>query len=305
MNAVDIKELSHVYTNSKVLHSLSFQVSQSEIFGILGPNGSGKSTLLKILATLLHPTYATHVLIFGEELRTAMQKTRQKMGVVFQKPSLDKKLSVFENLKFQGMIYGFSGNTLLNKIHKLLDAFDLKDRSDDLVEELSGGLQRRVEIAKALIHSPKLLLLDEPTTGLDPSIRKDLWKYLKLLKESDVTCLISTHIMEDADQCDELLILDQGHLLALNTPHNLKKSHEHNVLILQTSDADNIALFIRDKFDLKPTFIDSYLHIETKEAENVLTTVLEAFPNKLSMARISEYSLEDVFVRLTGHRWKT
>ena len=222
---------------------------------------------------------------------------------MFQKPSLDKKLSVYENLKFQGLIYGLSGDTLHNKIVDLLEFFSLKDRYNDFVEGLSGGFCRRVEIAKALIHDPKLLILDEPTTGLDPSIRKEFWQYLKKLKSKNVTCLVSTHIMEDAEQCDEILILDQGHKLSQATPSNLKKSHEAHILILQASDVEDISLYIRDKFDKKAVFIDSYLHVECMNAEEILKSLLENFPGKISFARISQYSLEDVFVKLTGRTW--
>ncbi len=221
---ISVANISHRYGERLALDQLSFEVHRSEIFGLLGPNGGGKTTLFRLLSTLL-PLQSGSANVVGFDLATQSQQIRTLIGVTFQSPSLDGKLTVQENLKHQAHLYGISGAPMRERIENALQHLGLTDRKHDLAESLSGGLKRRVEIAKGLLHAPQVLLLDEPSTGLDPGARHDLWKYLKQLQREDgVTILITTHLMEEAEQCDRLGILHQGELVALGTPDELRAS---------------------------------------------------------------------------------
>src|SRR5271156_2737536 len=214
--------LTHNYGERLALDQLSFEVKAGELFGLLGPNGSGKTTLFRILSTLMTPT-GGNASIQGFDVAREPNKVRQQIGIVFQARSVDIKLTVAENLKHQGNLYGLSGKFLKSRIDDVLNRVGLLDRKGDFVETLSGGMQRRVELAKGLIHSPSVLLLDEPSTGLDPGARRDLWQYLEMLRdEENVAILVTTHLMEEAEHCDRLAILNEGKLVALGSPFDLK-----------------------------------------------------------------------------------
>ena len=217
-----LDHLTHNYGTRVALKNLSFRVEPGEIFGLLGPNGSGKTTLFRILSTLMVPT-GGHARIAGFDVTTEPNRVRQSTGIVFQARSVDIKLTVAENLMHQGHLYGLSGARLQQRSREVLARVGLTDRAKDMVETLSGGQQRRVELAKGLIHSPAVLLLDEPSTGLDPGARRDLWQYLRVLcDEHGVSVLVTTHLMEEAEHCDRLAILNYGELVAFGTPSALK-----------------------------------------------------------------------------------
>ena len=221
-NHITVENLTHTYDTRCALDHVNFSVYRGEVFGFLGPNGSGKTTLFKILSTLITPTSGV-INVFGHDIHTEQKSIRKLLGVVFQRPALDVKLTVIENLRHQGHLYGLRGRQLNHRINELLIQFDLNDRKKDLVEELSGGLQRRVEIAKALLHSPQVLLLDEPSSGLDIGVRRQLSEYLSILAENeDISILLTTHLMDEADECSRVAILDDGRLVALGTPDELK-----------------------------------------------------------------------------------
>src|SRR4030095_1309556 len=223
--AVEIQSLSLTYpparrggTGRDALRNVSFNVHQGEIFGLLGPNGGGKTTLFKILSTLLKPSSGS-ARIGGLDTRTESHEIRKHLGIAFQFPRLDKKLTAEENLRHQGHLYGIRGKTLTDRMKEMLRWVNLEDRSRDLVETLSGGMCRRVELAKALLPRPRVLLLDEPSTGLDPGARRDLWAQLKLLRdERNVTVLLSTHLTEEAADCDRLVLLHEGEGGAVGAP---------------------------------------------------------------------------------------
>src|SRR3989338_4259197 len=197
INAVEVRNLSYSYGSRLALNQVSLSVGEGEVFGLLGPNGGGKTTLFRILSTLT-PIFHGKIFVFGKDLPSDIVRVRKMIGVVFQAPSLDKKLTVRENMLHQGHLYGLFGKELTLRINEMLERVHLKDRDGDLIEKLSGGLQRRVEVAKALLHRPKLLLLDEPTVGLDPGARKDLWDYLQNLRKNEgTTILLTTHLMEE------------------------------------------------------------------------------------------------------------
>ena len=301
--AIVIEKLSYRYGERKALNEVSFSVTKGEIFGLLGANGGGKTTLFRILSTLFQAAEGRSS-IAGMDLREQSANVRQNIGVVFQAPSLDKKLTVFENLRHQGHLYGLSGSSLNHRIEEMLTKVRLSDRANEWVEKLSGGLQRRAEVAKALLHQPKVLLLDEPSTGLDPGARKDLWDYLMELKQKEgTTILVTTHLMEEAERCDRLGILDQGKLLALDTPQNLRSKIGGDVIIAQSSNPQALADQIKSKFGGEPTVLDNTVRLEQAKGHEFIAKLIEAFPGQIDSISVGRPTLEDVFIRLTGHRF--
>lgn len=307
--AVQIGDLRHDYPPRKrggalspALRGVTFSVEPGELFGVLGPNGGGKTTLFKILSTALRPTGGQAILL-NHDVCVSPDRVREKIGVVFQSPSLDKKLSVLENLIHQGRLYGLRGASLLERAMDLLERLGVADRSSDTVETLSGGLQRRVEIAKGLLHSPALLLLDEPTTGLDPGARKDVWTYLGTLTKQGVTVLVTTHLMEEAERCHRLALLDKGLLAALGTPSRLKEEIRGDVVTVTTSDPARLIEGVRLKFGLTATEMDGAVRIEREEGHRFVPQLVEAFPGLIETVQVGKPTLEDVFVLHTGHRF--
>lgn len=307
--AVQIEGLRHDYPPRKrggppvpALRGVSFSVESGELFGILGPNGGGKTTLFKILSTALRPTGGQAVLL-NHDVCVSPDRVREKIGVVFQSPSLDKKLSVLENLIHQGRLYGLRGANLFARAMDLLERLGVADRASDTVETLSGGLQRRVEIAKGLLHSPALLLLDEPTTGLDPGARKDVWTYLATLTKQGVTVLVTTHLMEEAERCGRLALLDKGLLAALGTPAQLKKEIRGDVVTVTTADPARLIEGVRMNFGLTATEMDGAVRIEREEGHRFVPQLVEAFPGLIETVQVGKPTLEDVFVLHTGHRF--
>src|SRR2546421_7257120 len=208
---LEISGLSHSYGDRAALTDLNLSIDRGEIFGFLGPNGSGKTTLFRILSTLL-PIQPGHVAIAGLDLATHRDEIRRQIGVVFQAPSLDKQLTAAENLRHQGHLYGLGGADLEKRIDEMLARVGLSERPREYVSTFSGGMRRRVELAKGLLHRPRVLLLDEPSTGLDPGARIDLWRYLREIQSQGVTVLVTTHLMEEAEHCSRLAIIDGGRL---------------------------------------------------------------------------------------------
>lgn len=301
--AIEIRRLSHRYGDRQALRDVEFSVNAGEIFGLLGPNGGGKTTLFRILSTLL-PVQSGSVEVLGYNVTTSPAAVRRNIGVTFQSPSLDGKLTVRENLRHQAYLYGLSGNVMQARIDLLLQRLGIADRASDRADSLSGGLKRRVEIAKGLLHSPRVLLLDEPSTGLDPGARHDLWRYLHQLRgEEQVTVLVTTHLMEEAERCDRLGILDQGKLVALDTPESLRASVGGDCLTIQTEHPEPLAAKIRERFGVEPKKIGSVLRLERDRGHELLRELVEAFPDEVSSVALGKPTLEDVFIDRTGHRF--
>jgi ABC-2 type transport system ATP-binding protein len=303
-----LANLSHNYGSRLALDHLSFDVRPAEIFGLLGPNGSGKTTLFRILSTLMVPT-GGNAYIQGFDAAREPNKVRQQVGIVFQARSLDIKLTVAENMKHQGHLYGLTGADLKRRIHEVLARVGLIDRAKDAVETLSGGMQRRVELAKGLIHSPSILLLDEPSTGLDPGARRDVWQYLRMLRDEEgVTVLVTTHLMEEAEHCDRLAILNEGKLVALGSPFDLKSQIGGDVVTFETASAANaeaLALKIASRFIVSPAVLGNTVRLEREQGHKFVTDVVEAFPGMVEGISVAKPSLEDVFIQRTGHRFWT
>src|SRR5271170_1597458 len=305
---IALKALSHNYGSRLALDHLTFDVQPAEIFGLLGPNGSGKTTLFRILSTLMVPT-GGHAYIQNFDAAREPNRVRQQIGIVFQARSLDLKLTVAENLKHQGHLYGLKGTQLKRRIEEVLSRVGLLDRAKDSVETLSGGMQRRVELAKGLIHSPAILLLDEPTTGLDPGARRDLWQYLQTLRDEEgVAVLVTTHLMEEAEHCDRLAILNEGKLVALGSPVELKSQIGGDVILFETQTPDTaqaLSLQLSQRFGVEATVFGNSVRLEHAQGHRFVAPAVEAFPGIIEAVSVSKPSLEDVFIRRTGHRFWT
>jgi ABC-2 type transport system ATP-binding protein len=301
--AVEVEDLRHLYGSRQALAGVSFRVSRGEIFGFLGPNGGGKTTLFKILSTLMPATGGT-VRVLGRDLAREARAVRMRLGVVFQRPSLDPKLTVAENLRHHGHLYGLSGGALRNQAQGMLARLGLADRAADLVETLSGGLQRRTELAKGLLHRPDLLLLDEPSTGLDPGARRDFMAYLhKLRAEDGVTVLLTTHFIEEAERCDRVGIPQQGRLVATGTPEELKRRIGGDVVVVRAKDPEGLRRKIRDRFGAEPALVEGTLRLERPRGHEFARELVEAFSGEVQGVTFGKPTLEDVFIHLTGHRF--
>ena len=301
MFPIEVENLSYAYGTRRALADVTFSISQGEVFGFLGPNGSGKTTLFKILSTLI-PADPTAVNILGYDLGSGLQSIRQYLGVVFQHPSLDLKLTVTENLRHHGHLYGLRGKVLKQRIQEALDQFELTDRASECVETLSGGLQRRVELAKATLHKPKLLLLDEPSTGLDPGARRNFRAYLADLRET--TVVLTTHILDDAEACNRVGILNEGKLVALGTPDELKRQVSGDIVIVDSPVSEQLAPKIRQQFGYVIDSIEGTLRIECHSGHEVVRDVVAAFPSEIRSVRFTKPNLEDVFIKLTGRHFE-
>jgi ABC-2 type transport system ATP-binding protein len=299
--AVEARGVEYAYRNRKGVHQalagLSFQVAPGEIYGFLGPNGGGKTTLFRILATLARPQ-AGEVRVFGMDDPSAV---RRLLGVVFQNPSLDIHLTVRENLLHQGHLYGLRGKDLETRIDAAVERFGLAERRDQKALELSGGLRRRVEIAKSLLHKPRLLLLDEPSTGLDPGARRDLWSTLEGLRQEGVTVLLTTHFMEEGDRCDRLALIDRGALIAEGSPAVLKEEIGGDVVTLTGPDPDGLVRDLAARFpELAPEVRDGAVRLERDRGHELVARLIEALPGRVDAVTVARPTLEDVFLHRTG-----
>ncbi len=302
--AVEVSSLVFRYGERTALDKVSFSVEQGEIFGLLGPNGGGKTTLFRILSTLLTPAEGSARVSSFDVSRQPLA-VRKTIGVVFQNQSLDRRLTASENLIHQGHLYGLRGEALQNRINSLLERLGLEDRRNDAVDTLSGGLKRRVELAKGLIHNPELLLLDEPSTGVDPGARLDFWEYIQLLRRQEgITVLLTTHLLEEADKCDRLAILDKGRLVAEGTPRELKEQIGGDVVVILSSrDSHKLSSDISQQFDLEPTIVNGSVRFEHPQGAELVARLMQALPEQIDSVMVSHPTLEDFFIRVTGHRF--
>jgi ABC-2 type transport system ATP-binding protein len=301
---ISVQNLVHRYENRTALNGISFDVRPAELFGLLGPNGSGKTTLFRILSTLMVPT-GGRALVMGCDAAEHPASLRRQIGVVFQAASVDPKLTAHENLWHQGHLYGLRGAALKTRVAEILGRVGLADRAKERVETFSGGMQRRIELAKGLLHRPGVLLLDEPSTGLDPGARRDLWQYLQMLRdEEQVSVLVTTHLMEEAERCDRLAILNEGNLVALGTPAELKSEIGGDVILLDAAhDASLLAEHIRLRFHVETTVMANQVRIEQEDGHRFVPDLVEAFPGEIQAISVSKPALEDVFIHRTGHKF--
>jgi ABC-2 type transport system ATP-binding protein len=299
---VEVEGLAYRYGEREALEGVSFDVGSGELFGLLGPNGGGKTTLLQILATLRRPTRGS-ARVAGIDVVEYPDAARRRLGVVFQHPALDIQLTPAENLWHQGHLYGLAGPDLAGRSAELLDRLGVADRAGDRVKTLSGGLRRRVELAKGLLHRPSVLLLDEPTVGLDPGGRRVLWEYARTLRQEGIAIVVTTHLMEEAEECDRVGILDRGKLVALDTPAGLKAEIRGDVVSLASGDPEGLATAIRGRFGSEVSVVDGTVRIERRDGAELVPRLAEAFPGVIRSITVGKPTLEDVFVQRTGHRF--
>jgi ABC-2 type transport system ATP-binding protein len=301
--AIGISGVEHRYGSRQALADLSFGIQDGELFAVLGPNGGGKTTLFRLLSTLI-PLQTGRANILGHDLTSEPAAIRHLIGVVFQAPSLDRKLTVAENIRLQAALYGLRGLALEKRLDDLLSHFALSDRKHELTEKLSGGLRRRVELAKGLIHSPRLLLLDEPSTGLDPAARSDLWQYLRQLKTSQgTTIVLTTHYLDEAEGADRLAILNEGRLVALGTPDDLRSQVGGDSITIETREPDVLAGKIQQSMGQTARIVDDAVRLEVPSGHTWIARLIEQFPGEISSIRLGRPTLEDVFIAKTGHRF--
>ena len=297
---VQLESLGHRYGSRLALTEVTFNVRSASLFALLGPNGCGKTTLFKILTTLLTPTSGA-AYVGGANVVTQRRRVLERIGVVFQKPALDSKLTVLENLIHQGQLYGLSGRSLKTRSLGLLERFGIADRAHERIETLSGGLQRRVELAKGLLHKPDLLILDEPSTGLDPGARLAFMRFLAELRDLDgVTCLLTTHLMDEADRCDVVAVLDEGRLVALDTPEALKNTVGGDVVTIGTMEPDALSDRVTERFGVTTTVVDGVVRVERERGHEFVPQLIEAFPGEVDSVTVGKPTLDDVFMRFTG-----
>lgn len=301
--AIRVSRLVHHYGSRQALADVSLQVEQGEIFAFLGPNGGGKTTLFRLLSTLI-PIQAGTIEILGFDVARQPAEVRRRIGVVFQAPSLDKKLTVAENLWQHAHLFGLAGAALANRQQEMLERLGLTARARERVETLSGGLRRRVELAKGMLPRPRLLLLDEPSTGLDPGARSDLWDYLREIRVTDqVTVVLTTHLLEEAEKADRLAIMHEGSLVALDTPERLRATVGGDTLSIESDDAASLAAAIGERFGSRPAVVDGVVRWEQPDGHQWVARLVEAFPGRVQSITLSKPTLEDVFVARTGHRF--
>ncbi|MGO9095177.1 MAG: ATP-binding cassette domain-containing protein [Bryobacteraceae bacterium] len=298
---VETEDLVVEYGARSALAGVSMEVREREIFGVLGPNGGGKSTLFKVLSTMLEPTRG-RARVAGFDVEREATEVRRRIGVVFQSQSLDRKLTVDENLRGQGHLYGLWGAALAERMEEVVRRLGLGERRNELVQALSGGLRRRVEIAKGLLHRPAVLLMDEPSAGLDPGARRELWRYVAELRETQgVTVLLTTHLLEEAEGCDRLALLHEGKLVAAGTPAELKSKIGGDVVVLEVGDA---AAGMRERLEARwgvcATEMNGSLRVEIGNGHRFITEVVEAFPGAIQSVALHKPTLEDVFLDETG-----
>jgi ABC-2 type transport system ATP-binding protein len=301
--AIEISDLAYRYGQHEAISGLALEVVEGEILALLGPNGSGKTTLFRLLSTLI-PLQEGNVRILGSDLRHQPEAIRALLGVVFQAPSVDKKLTVRENALCHGRLYGLAGSVLSNRANEMLSRFRLSDRLRDRVETLSGGLRRRVELAMGMLHQPRMLLLDEPSTGLDPGARSDLWQYLQQVRsEQGVTVVLTTHLLEEAERADRIAIMHCGRIVALGTPADLQSSIGGDTLTIRTSDPAALADAVKSRSQLAPVVVDGAVRLELPNGHEWVPQLVGAFRDRIDAITLGKPTLEDVFIHVTGHKF--
>ena len=297
---IEVQNIHKSFGAIEAVRGVSFDVSGGEIFGFLGPNGAGKSTTINILCTLLKPDQGTAVLA-GHDVVERPADVRASIGIVFQDPSLDERLSAMENLNFHALVYSVPKVERSARIKHVLDMVELWGRRDDVVRTFSGGMKRRLEIARGLLHHPRVLFLDEPTLGLDPQTRNRIWEYIRELRiKQNITIFLTTHYMDEAENCDRIAVIDHGRIIALDTPDNLKAMVGGDVVTLTSGEIERVKTEIAEHFTLEPIARDSKLIMEVPDGESFLPRLIKAVDVPIDSISVRRPTLDDVFLKLTG-----
>jgi ABC-2 type transport system ATP-binding protein len=300
MSIIKVENLSRQFGAISAVKDVSFEVDEGTIFGFLGPNGAGKTTTINILCTLLSPS-SGRTFISGYDCKKEPSAVRKSIGIVFQDTTLDKDLSAYENLLFHAYLYNVKRPEMKSRIHDALNFLDLYDRKDDLVKTFSGGMKRRLEVARGLIHKPKVLFLDEPTLGLDPQSRAHLWEFIvKLPQKHNVTIFMTTHYMEEAEVCNRIAIIDNGEIIARGTPTELKKTVGGDVIYIKTSDNTKAGPEIEKLFSVSVSEKNGELYLTVPRGDAFIPKIIRTIGERVLSVRLQRPTLNDVFLKLTG-----
>lgn len=298
--AVEAQVLSRRFGEVVAVDGISFAVSPGEVFGLLGPNGAGKTTTISMLTTLLRPTTG-RALVAGHDCARSPDLVRRAIGVVFQEPTLDERLTARENLDFHAALYGIGRATRQVRVSDALHLAELEGRAHDRVERFSGGMRRRLEIARGLLHGPAVLFLDEPTVGLDPQTRRSIWERILALRgQHNLTVVMTTHYMEEAEWCDRIAVIDRGRIVALETPTALKRSAGRDLVDLRAANPEELLAFLAAA-DLSARRCDGSVQVEVADGDRFVPWLLHRYRGGVEALSVRRPTLDDVFVRLTGH----
>ena len=282
--------------------NVSFEVGEGEVFGFLGPNGAGKTTTISMLCTLLRPTSGSAA-IGGHDITNDPGGVRRKIGIVFQDSTVDERLTARENLVFHGDLFGMTKKYVRPRAEQLLDRVGLLERANDTVITFSGGMRRRLEVARGLMHWPSVLFLDEPTVGLDPQTRRSIWSYARSLRDTEgVTIFLTTHYMDEAEACDRVAIMDYGKIIALDTPDSLKAQLGGDVVSIAGPDNEILAREVREVFEIEPRLENDAVEFNIDQGGDFIPVLLSRLKGEVRSVGIRAPTLEDVFVSMTGHQ---
>jgi ABC-2 type transport system ATP-binding protein len=300
MSSIEVIDLVKSFGPLTAVDHVSFQVEDGEVFGFLGPNGAGKTTTINVLCTLMRPT-AGRARVAGYDVASQRNAVRQSIGLVFQDPSLDDQLTAYENLQFHAHVYNVPGRERAQRIEEVLRVVGLWDRRDAVVRTFSGGMKRRLEIARGILHHPRVLFLDEPTLGLDPQTREHVWEYiLEVQRAHHITIFMTTHYMDEAEHCDRIAIIDQGKIVALDTPDALKRMVGVDIVTVQTEDSEQAAREIQERFGLEPQRDDTRLRLEVEAGAEFIPRLVRELGVAIRSVDLHRPTLDDVFLKLTG-----
>jgi ABC-2 type transport system ATP-binding protein len=298
---ISVDALARRFGGLDAVKAVSFEVEEGEVFGFLGPNGAGKTTTINMLCTLLRPT-SGRARVNGFDVVREARDVRRSIGLIFQQPTLDEMLSAEQNLRFHARAYGVSAEAASARIKQLLGMVELWDRRRDVVRTFSGGMRRRLEIARGILHRPRVLFLDEPTLGLDPQTRRRVWEYLAELRASEnLTIFLTTHYMDEAERCDRIAVIDHGEIVALDTPDGLKSAVGGDLITIATVDARAAVGEIHDRFSLEAKATDAGVSFHVPSGEAFLPEFIRTFNQPLQAVGLRRPTLDDVFLDLTGH----
>lgn len=300
MPIIQVNNLSKQFKSLVAVDNISFTVNEGEVFGFLGPNGAGKTTTINILCTLLSATGGV-TSIAGYDCAKNPDEVRAAIGIIFQDTTLDTGLTAYENLKFHAYLYNLDRALTERRIDEMLEVVQLADRKHDLIKNFSGGMKRRLEIARGLLHYPRVLFLDEPTIGLDPQTRNTIWDFINTLREKEkITVFMTTHYMEEAENCDRIAIIDHGKIITEGTPAKLKSVVRGDIIRLVTSDNQRAIRELREQFNLIAQEENGGLLLETERGEELVPKLIHALPMETRSVSIQKPTLNDVFLKLTG-----
>ena len=300
MVAVSVRGLTKRYGEIEAVRGIDFEVHEGEVFGFLGPNGAGKSTTINILCTLAEAT-SGEAQVAGHDVRTERTEVRRNIGLVFQEPTLDGYLTADQNLRFHGELYGVPRVQLRSRMDEVLTMVGLEDRRGDLVQTFSGGMRRRLEIARGLLHSPHVLFLDEPTIGLDPQTRASIWEYIsELRRREQITVFVTTHYMDEAENCDRIAIMNEGEIAVIDTPEALKSGIGADRVQIRTSDDDAAIAQIQQIFGLEAAMREGAVTFAVPGGAQFVPRLFSKLDVAIEMVTVTRPSLDDVFMTYTG-----